>query len=72
MIAQAAKFDADIVLFGHTHEAYEETIPEGTLIGGKSLTRPMYLFNPGSIAQGSFGTLVLKRDCVLFSHGSLH
>lgn len=72
LISQAAKFDADIVLFGHTHEAYEETVPEGTLIGGKSLTRPMYLFNPGSIAQGSFGTLVLKRDHVLFSHGSLH
>ena len=71
LISHAAELGADIVLFGHTHEAYEKMIPPETLIGGKPLEKPMYLFNPGSIAQGCFGTLVLKGERVLFSHGSL-
>lgn len=71
LLSYAAERGADIVLFGHTHEAHEEMIPAGTVIGGKALERSMYLFNPGSIAQGSFGTLLLTRDRVLFSHGTL-
>lgn len=71
LIAHAAELGADIVLFGHTHQPYEVTIPEGFAVGEKTLSRPMYLFNPGSLRQGSFGTLSLKEDRVLFSHGNL-
>ena len=72
LISHAASLDADIVVFGHTHTPHCEMIPTGTVVGGKELTRPMYLFNPGSIGTGaSFGSLSLKGDVVLFSHGTL-
>ena len=71
LISHAAELGADIVLFGHTHKPCEEMIPVGYTVGGRTLSRPMYLFNPGSLRQGSFGTLFLKEDRVLFSHGNL-
>ena len=71
LISHAAELGADIVLFGHTHKPCEEMIPVGYTVGGRTLSRPMYLFNPGSLGQGSFGTLTLKGDLVLFSHGRL-
>jgi len=73
LISHAADIGADIVLFGHTHRPVCEVIPAGTVVGGVTLARPMYLFNPGSIgsSEASFGTLSLKKDVVLFSHGNI-
>ena len=67
----AAEKGADIALFGHTHEPYLHTVPAGEQIGSVTLTRPLWLFNPGSIGMGgSFGTLLLREDGVLFAHGT--
>ena len=72
LIAHAAEVGADIVLFGHTHVPTITTIAAGETIGKTVLSRPMYLFNPGSIGyEGSFGVLILKGESVLLSHGSL-
>ena len=72
LIAHAVDVGADIVLFGHTHKPTLQTIAAGERIGKTTLSRPMYLFNPGSIGDGgSFGTLTLKGDAVLFGHGQL-
>ena len=72
LIAHAAEVGADIVLFGHTHVPTLQTVAVGERIGKTTLSRPMYLFNPGSIGyDGSFGTLTIKEDTVLFGHGSL-
>ncbi len=77
LTAYAASKGADIVLFGHTHTPFLQILPKGTVIGGVPLSRPMYLFNPGSVSHDtdgegkSFGTLLLRRDTVLFSHGRL-
>ena len=72
LIAHAAEVGADIVLFGHTHTPTLQTIAAGEQVKGITLTRPMYLFNPGSIGyDGSFGTLTLKGEAVLFGHGKL-
>ncbi len=49
---------ADILLFGHTHTPYE------------AYENGVYIFNPGSIREGSFGILTLKEGSVLFSHGA--
>lgn len=75
--SHAAQIGADIVLFGHTHRPLEQRIDAGYEIGGVTLTRPMYLFNPGSIGSGrtggdslSFGTLSLTKTHVFFSHGA--
>lgn len=67
--AAAAQKGADLALFGHTHEPYLHTVSAGELLGGRLLDRPLYLFNPGSIADGSFGHLLLTEETVLFSHG---
>ena len=72
LIAHAADVGADIVLFGHTHVPTLQTIAKGEAVGKTVLSRPMYLFNPGSIGyEGSFGTLTLKGESVLLSHGKL-
>lgn len=69
---RAARLGADIVLYGHTHQRRLDTVEAGTRIGDVMLSRPLYLFNPGSIGYDrSFGTLVLRPDCVFFAHGSL-
>ena len=71
LIAAAARMEADVVLFGHTHAPTLIEIPAGDVVSGMALARPMYLFNPGSIGMdGSFGTLYLTESTVLFSHGT--
>ena len=73
LLAHAAKEGADIVLTGHTHMPHNEMLPAGTVIGGKPQTKPIYLFNPGSIhsANATFGTLTIRDGIVLLSHGRL-
>ena len=72
LIAAAARMEADVVLFGHTHAPTLIELPAGETVGGTTLARPMYLFNPGSIGMGgSFGTLYLTETTVLFSHGQV-
>ena len=77
LIAHAAEVGADIVLFGHTHKPTLQTVTAGETVGKATLTRPMYLFNPGSIGYDedgkgqSFGTLTLVGETVLFGHGRL-
>lgn len=63
--------NADIVLFGHTHNPLEYRIPEGEKMFGRELERPLYLFNPGSIGAGEFGLITLQGGEVLLSHGRL-
>ena len=68
----ATQKGADVVLFGHTHEPYLHTVAAGERVGERTLSRPMTLFNPGSIGYGgSFGHLLLTGETVLFSFGSV-
>lgn len=71
LLSAGVRMGADLLLFGHTHMPYLERIGAGERIAGVTLERDVYLFNPGSLAQGSFGTLHLNGDEVLFSHGVL-
>ena len=71
LLAYAARTGADVVLFGHTHLPREEVIPAGEVLGGVTLTRPLYLFNPGSVREGSFGFLSMRGEQVLLSHGEV-
>ncbi|MFA5561674.1 MAG: YfcE family phosphodiesterase [Eubacteriales bacterium] len=59
LLGRAAEMDASLVLFGHTHRPLECYVGE---------PREVYLFNPGSIREGSYGLLRLDRCRVLFSH----
>ena len=62
---------ADILLFGHTHMPFEKYFPEGSVIGGITLERPMYAFNPGSLGESSFGYIEIRGKDILLSHGRL-
>lgn len=77
LLRYAAERRADIVLYGHTHQPHAETLPAGTVIGGRPLAHPIHLFNPGSIGQDtdgkgySFGSVSLRGESVLLSHGRI-
>lgn len=63
LLSLAGEMGADIVLFGHTHEALEKYY---------SLeNRGAYFFNPGSIGDGSYGLLLLTDKGILLSHGRI-
>ena len=72
LIGAAVRAGADIALYGHTHQPRLDTIPAGEEACGVCLERPLYLFNPGSVGRGgSFGTLTVQGENVLFGHGSV-
>lgn len=73
LLSRAAQIGADIVLYGHTHQATHRVISASTCVDGNPLPRAVHLFNPGSIGgyAHSFGTLLLRGKDVLFSHGSV-
>lgn len=69
----AIEASADVLLFGHTHEPIEKYIPSESEY---SLTKPLYLFNPGSLGAsgdgyGSFGLIEIRRNGILMSHGKI-
>ena len=72
--AYAATQGADVLLYGHTHTPAEIYLPEGTVVAGMALKKPLYLFNPGSLSypntgEPTYGLMHVTRDGVLFSHG---
>ena len=75
-ILRAVQREADVLLYGHTHEAYEGYLPEGTDVGGVILRKPLRIFNPGSIGsprggRASFGVITLRGRDILLSHGKI-
>lgn len=72
LLMQAVRMDADAVLFGHTHTPLLCRMDVGECVCGTRLAHPITLFNPGSIGHGgSFGTLSLSGNTLLFSHGKI-
>lgn len=61
---ETAKACADVAVFGHTHIPAEICIP-------LKKRKYMYLFNPGSVSEGSFGLISIKDGDILFSHGNV-
>ena len=77
-IAYAAKKQADVLLYGHTHAPYERLLPAGErLRDGTVPEKPLLVANPGSLGaprggeEPSFGVLTVRGKSVLFSHGRL-
>ncbi len=72
--AHAAARGADVLVFGHTHRPTEHRLPAGETCGSTTLSKPLFLFNPGSIGEShapSFGTLTVRGGVPLFGHGKL-
>ena len=75
-IAYALSRGADVLLYGHTHVREERYYPAGSEIGSLKTEKPIYVFNPGSLAtpsdgRPSFGILQIKNSSVLLSHGTV-
>lgn len=69
--AYAAQRGADALLFGHTHTPLSLTLSAGETVGRVVLEKPLCVFNPGSLWEGSFGHITVQNGCILASHGSL-
>ena len=67
----AARRGADIVMFGHTHAPLSLCFDAGEKIGDTVLKKPLCVFNPGSIAEGYFGTLTVSGGAILLNNASL-
>ena len=72
-IYAAMERDADILLFGHTHEPIEIYMPAES---DYSLQKPLRLFNPGSLGAsgdgwGYFGLIEIRGKDILMSHGKI-
>ncbi|MBO5939228.1 MAG: metallophosphoesterase family protein [Clostridia bacterium] len=71
-IRYASERGADALLFGHTHLPLENYYSEGSeFYDGYRLPRDLWVFNPGSLAEGSFGLLQIRGGQMLFSHGTV-
>ncbi|MBE6595454.1 MAG: YfcE family phosphodiesterase [Ruminococcaceae bacterium] len=76
-VLAAARADADVLLYGHTHVPYECTLPAGTpLADGSTLQRPLLVVCPGSVGEPqrgepTFATLTLRDNGILAGFGKL-
>ena len=73
VVQRAVQLDADAVVFGHTHLPLDVTLMPKDNSLGPLLSKPLHLFNPGSLHDypHTFGVLTLRRGVPLFSHGQL-
>ncbi|MBQ1232786.1 MAG: YfcE family phosphodiesterase [Clostridia bacterium] len=70
-VAFAAQAEADVLLYGHTHAARQQWLDAGERFGGQELKKPLLVCNPGALQDGSFGTLHVSNQGILFGFGSL-
>ena len=75
LMMQGINKNCDVVLFGHTHTKCFRTVSGSDLPVKR--TRPMYLFNPGSVSNPrdgiypSYGIIDVRDNGILFSHASI-
>lgn len=60
--------NVDVLLYGHTHEPFSTYLAEGEY----NLNKPMHVFNPGSLAEYSYGLCEIRNGQMLFSHGDIY
>ena len=74
-VAYAERCRADVLVFGHTHEAIEIHAGPDVPPGAHTLraSRPLLLCNPGSVGfyPHTFGTLTVQAGQVLFGIGRI-
>lgn len=69
LTAYAKHKGVDIVMYGHTHERYNNIVQIGE--------RNLHVFNPGSVSRPndgvpSFGVLTVQNGQILLSHGNVY
>lgn len=64
ILYRAAELEADAVLFGHTHIPFNSV----EYVNGKRIQ----IFNPGSIASGSYGVLNTSHGIIVSGHADIN
>ncbi|MCR5783339.1 MAG: YfcE family phosphodiesterase [Clostridia bacterium] len=59
LVAEAKKNGCALVMFGHTHEQYED------------YSDGVRLFNPGALARGDYGVAEIRGTDILLTHRSV-
>ena len=67
---------ADVLLYGHTHSPINKYFPAGREYAYGKLSKPLYVFNPGSLKLSEdggahFGLVQIKDQNILISLGTL-
>lgn len=66
LVPTARKKNAELVIFGHTHEPFDKYFPEEN---GKAAVR---LFNPGATKDGYYGVIEIRGKNILTSLTSIY
>ena len=72
-VARAVQQEADLLIYGHTHLPVELHLRPDDRRADFGVTKPLTLFNPGSLGDrdASFGTLTVRNGQILLGHGNL-
>ncbi len=70
-VALAVRNEVDLLLYGHTHEPFAKELAAGERFEGVLLKKPLCLFCPGALQEGSFGRISATEQGILMSHGNL-
>ena len=69
--------EADVLLYGHTHEPFEKMLlPDTVLENGRVLKKPLLIVCPGSLGEPrrgapTFATLTIRANGILAGFGQL-
>ena len=70
-VALAVREGADLLLYGHTHVPLVRELAAGECFEGVRTEKPLCVFCPGALKDGSFGSISATVQGILTSHGSL-
>lgn len=70
-VALAVREDVDLLLYGHTHEPFEKVLAVGESFEGIRPDKPLVIFCPGALKDGSFGRISVTAQGILASHGNV-
>ena len=70
-VALAVREDVDLLLYGHTHVPFVKYLAEGECFEGIRVKKPLCVFCPGALKDGSFGNISATAQGIFVSHGNL-
>ena len=70
-VALAVRENVDALLYGHTHEPLERALAAEESFEGIRVNKPLLIFCPGALKDGSFGRVFVTEQGLLASHGNL-
>ena len=70
-VALAVREGVDLLLYGHTHQPFEKYLEAGERFEGIAVEKPLCIFCPGALKDGSFGRISTGAQGILVSHGNL-